>query len=737
MPHIPETDGGSASAQERLFPDSLSHLLAELERIDLLLQLQVRRARELTGADGQFHGLCISEAEVDALLERPCGLPAWAHSRTGDEQVALERSRELLEKQAEASARRGVDLRLRRLAQRLSLSPLDIEIVLLCLAPELDLRYEKLYAYLQDDVTRKEASVDLVLNVLCPTFVAKTEARARFEPDSPLRRHEVVQLFSDPAQPEQSLLRKVCRLDPAIVNFLLGRDAPDPRWQIAAEWRRASQALVEASLLGAQKDRLQALAREAEAGKGPMVLALQGTDGVDNAAIAARMCGELQRPLLIVDAPRLSGALAGEMGWRMLQREALLRGAGIFWRGFAATPGEAQKPALEDLLRLLGRGAGLHFVELERAWEPPSGLVDGGRFVRVELQMGGAERIALWENALPLADRAEGVDLVELSRQFRLEARQIAGAAASAKNLARARQSGPPSVTTEDLRTACRLHSNRSLASLARHVQPRYRLRDIVLPPAELAQLRETIVQATYRHVVLGDWGFDGKLSLGKGLNALFSGPPGTGKTMAAEVIARELGLDLYKIDIALLVSKYIGETEKNLDRIFREARGSNAVLMFDEADALFGKRSEVRDSHDRYANLEVGYLLQKMEEYEGIAILATNLRQNIDDAFLRRLHVIIEFPFPDEEHRLAMWQRVFPGDAPLGADVDFVRLARGVRLAGGSINNIALAAAFTAAGEGVTIQMDHLLQASRREHQKLGRTWGEHDMTKSREGRE
>ena len=204
----------------------------------------------------------------------------------------------------------------------------------------------------------------------------------------------------------------------------------------------------------------------------------------------------------------------------------------------------------------------------------------------------------------------------------------------------------------------------------------------------------------------------------------LFSGSPGTGKTMAAEVIANELQIDLYKIDLSQVVSKYIGETEKNLDRIFTAAQSANAILFFDEADALFGKRSPVKDAHDRYANIEVGYLLQKMEEYEGVAILATNLRDNMDDAFVRRIQIIVEFPFPDEEYRQRIWQVIFPPEAPIGEDVDFGFLAKEVRLAGGNIKNIALAAAFYAASDGGAIQISHLIKAATREYQKLGRTW-------------
>jgi SpoVK/Ycf46/Vps4 family AAA+-type ATPase len=242
------------------------------------------------------------------------------------------------------------------------------------------------------------------------------------------------------------------------------------------------------------------------------------------------------------------------------------------------------------------------------------------------------------------------------------------------------------------------------------------------LPDDALDQLRELCARVVNRHRVLDDWGFGSRLSLGTGANALFAGPSGTGKTMAAEIIAREVGLDLFKINLSAVVSKYIGETEKNLDRIFRAAEASNAILLFDEAEALFGKRSEVRDSHDRYANIEIAYLLQKMEEYEGVAILATNLRQNLDESFVRRLAYTVHFPFPDEAERRRIWARIWPSRTPLADDVDLDRLAGEFRLAGGNIKNIALAAAFLAVADGDEVTMSHVLHATRREYQKLGK---------------
>ena len=241
-------------------------------------------------------------------------------------------------------------------------------------------------------------------------------------------------------------------------------------------------------------------------------------------------------------------------------------------------------------------------------------------------------------------------------------------------------------------------------------------------------QLHEITNQVRQKYIVYDNWSFGKKLAPSMGLNILFAGPSGTGKTMAAQIMANELALDLYKIDLATVVSKYIGETEKNLDRIFEEAQDSNAILFFDEADAIFGKRSEVKDSHDRYANIEIAYLLQRMEEYDGIVILATNLRKNLDDAFARRMHFCVEFPLPEEQDRYQIWQRVFPEEAPVSDDIDLKFMDRQFKITGGNIKNIALGAAFMAAGDGGIINIQHLIRATKREYQKIGRLCTETD---------
>jgi SpoVK/Ycf46/Vps4 family AAA+-type ATPase len=313
---------------------------------------------------------------------------------------------------------------------------------------------------------------------------------------------------------------------------------------------------------------------------------------------------------------------------------------------------------------------------------------------------------------------------------FQFTGGQIQNAVVNARDLAVMRCDSEP-IGTEALYQSCRAQCNRKLSDMAQKIVPHFSWCDIVLPQDKVLQLKEICSYVKYRYVVYRDWGFDRKLSLCKGLNVLFTGPSGTGKTMAADIVANALGLDLYKIDLSCVVSKYIGETEKNLNRIFKEAETSNAILFFDEADALFGKRSEVKDSHDRYANIEINYLLQKMEDHEGIVILASNFRKNIDEAFTRRMHFSIDFPFPDEEYRLRIWERIFPAETPRCTDIDYDFLARRFKISGGNIKNIALSAAFMAAENSKEVNIKHIIMATKRELQKMGKLCTQSDFGK------
>jgi len=718
------------------YPHSMHHVLAELARLDVLLARQVQRARRAAGAipDDGLTSFYIPEQEVDALLGRPAGGPGWDSPDEPEITARLDRLAAEITERVRVSARDGVDLRLAALAELFGLSRFDVDVVVICLAPEIDRRYERLFAYLHDDVTRRAPTVDLALSLLCADVETRVAARARLSAPAPLHRYGLVTLADDPAQPPCSLLDKNIRLDPRIVRFLLGDDEPDERLRPYAHLAGPGADPAELRFPAEFDARL---ARLAERGGDDLVLYCQGPYGVGKRSTAAACCRQWGAGLLVLATDLLAARPAEEFValLDLADREARLQGAILYWDEADVLLGEDRHAHLAHLLATLAVHPGPAFLAGNTPWEP-AGAPAGMTFVRLEFPAPRhTERVGLWTAALAGTATA-ALDLTVLSGRFRLSGGQIRDAAATARNLAHARSPDAPVVSQEDLLAACRLQSNRKLAALAQRIRPHYSFSDIVLPADRMTQLREIANQVRYRAVVYESWGFERKIAGGRGLSVLFAGPSGTGKTMAADVLAHDLGLDLYKIDLSTVVSKYIGETEKNLARIFTEAATSNAILFFDEADALFGKRSAVTDAHDRYANLEISYLLQKMEEHEGVVILATNLRKNIDEAFVRRLHVTIEFPVPGVEDRRRIWEQIWPDATPRSADLDLELLARQIDLPGGNIRNIALAGAFLAAADGGVVTMAHLLQATRREYQKMGKVLAGGDLILSEEAR-
>jgi hypothetical protein len=391
---------------------------------------------------------------------------------------------------------------------------------------------------------------------------------------------------------------------------------------------------------------------------------------------------------------------------RLWEREAILSGTALYVD--ASTLETSDTPRVSALLRLVHQLAGVILVGLR---DPIHGI----RRPVVQLDVGkpsASEQRELWRSYL--GDQAIANGYIDaLSAQFDLPASAIAAAVDDAHEVGEAN-------LADALWDASRARSRPRLQDLAERIEPAATWEQLVLPDESLALLRQLAGQLRHRTTVYERWGFAGCGRRGLGISALFTGPSGTGKTMAAEVLINELRLDLYRIDLSGVVSKYIGETEKNLRRVFDAAEEGGAALFFDEADALFGKRSEVKDSHDRYANIEVNYLLQRMEAYRGVAILATNLKGSLDPAFLRRIRFVVSFPIPDTGQRAEIWRRIFPAETPTeGLEPE---LLAQLTVAGGNIRNIAINAAFLAAAETTPIRMSHLLRAARTEFAKLER---------------
>jgi SpoVK/Ycf46/Vps4 family AAA+-type ATPase len=729
--------GMSQSATEEFqltgFVSGREHLLAELKRLDLMLQRQVIRLRAanlLTEDD--FRGLYIPDAQVDSLLNRSSPVEGDARQPGGDGglnraqalTLLIEQLRKENQARVRASHEEGALLPLVRLSSIFNLTPFEVEVLLLCIAPEVDLKYETLYAYVQNDFTRKRPTVDLALRLFCPTLEARLDQYPVFAEEGILFHHQLLRLFDDAQDREPTLLMRYLKMDQRICDFILDQDKIDSRLlpftSRASFTRQWSNLILHANL----KTRLAQATRSII--EGGWTILFHGPNGCGKQATAAAMCAEQNVPLLVAD---LRQAMTAERPLAqiiiLLQREAALSGSALYLNHFETLSADEaqlsnQRPTLS---RLLSSSTRPIFLGSETRWHP-SGQWHGVRFLSFDFPLPDfPARVRLWEEALGDGQRLQtDVDLRAIANKFVLSAGQILHSAREAAHLAEVRPPDQQEISMEDLHTAARNQSNQGLRRLAQKIENFYQWSDIVLPPRAMQQLREVCDAVKYRHLVHSDWGFERKLAMGKGLNVLFSGSSGTGKTMAAQIVACELSLDLYKIDLSSVVSKYIGETEKNLNSIFQGAQASNTILFFDEADALFGKRSEVKDAHDRYANIEVAYLLQKMEEYEGIAILATNLSKNLDEAFARRMHHTVEFPFPDAIHRERIWRGLFPSQAPLADDVDLRFLARQFELAGGNIRNIVLAAALMAAASGASIQMQHLILATAREWQKMGK---------------
>lgn len=610
------------------------------------------------------------------------------------------------------------------------LSLFDLDVMLIALAPELDLRYERLYAYLQDDVTRKRPTVDLMLDLLCPDAGEKLDRRIHFGADAPLVHEGLIHLVPDPNQAQPPLLSHYVKLDEQIMRLILGEASLDHRLAPFCRVAHPAVFLDELALPDEVTRTLPAVVIRAWEARHALRLYFQGPSGVGKRSAAEALAAEVGVPLLVVDIPRMQDARV-DFGstLKLVFRQAWFHDALVYLSDVDALRCDECAGAYNALLQLLAKDTGISILAGTQPWVP-SGRHSLGVITVPFPVPGFTQRRDFWCDELAvLGLTLDDADLDALAGRFCLTPTQIAEAVYVASNYAFWRTPGGR-PTPGDLFSAARAQTGHELATLTRKINPIYTWDDIVLPEDSLAQLREICQRVSHRHQVLEEWGFERRMSLGKGVNALFAGPSGTGKTMAAEIVANELGLDLYRIDLSGVVSKYIGETEKNLDRIFRVAEDANAILFFDEADALFGKRSEVRDSHDRYANIEISYLLQKMEEYDGVAILATNLRQNLDDAFVRRLAFTIHFPYPDEESRCRIWVGIWPQPDLLAVDVNLRSLAQRFKFTGGNIRNVALAAAYLAAEDGGPVTMDHLLQAVRREYQKMGKNLTEADLT-------
>lgn len=578
-----------------------------------------------------------------------------------------------------------------QLSELLGLSTFERDVLLLCAGIEMDSELAALCGATQARPQRGCATFGLAMATLGdPHWSALTPSR-------PLRRFGLLEF-----EPGHGLASAPLRIDERVLHYLAGvnvldrrlrsfaRLSPFPEWISAEHEQAAAQALSV----------FESFLPEAP------ILHLCGDDPQGQEDVAALAAQKSGRHLFTMSAENLP-ALGPDLDQLipLWEREALLLPAALLIQS-----GPAGLTASACHLAELVSGplvlASRDPVRLRRS------------LVRLDVDKPApAEQKRLWEKALGAAAASFNGSVDALSEQFRLSAKAI-------HSIATATWSNGECVHPSRLWNACKSLVRPRMEDLAERILPHSRWEDLILPELQVTTLRQLASQVCHRMKVYETWGFSRRGRRGLGVSALFAGESGTGKTMAAEVLACELALDLYRIDLSTVVSKYIGETEKNLKQVFDAAEEGGVLLLFDEADALFGKRGDVKDSHDRYANIEVSYLLQRMESYQGLAILTTNLKSAVDKAFQRRLRFTVNFPFPDASQREAIWGRIFPANTPT-QHLDFRKLAQ-LNVTGGNIRNIALNAAFLAAESGTAVQMVHLLHAARFEAQKIERPLSE-----------
>ena len=601
---------------------------------------------------------------------------------------------------------------LRRLARAFDLDERALKLLVAAAAPGLDLGFERLYRFAQADFARRGVSADFLVE-LCARDAADMQAyRACLSPSHPLILFRLITLEHQDSGLEPSRATAYVQVPNRVLSILRDEGDLDDEHLEFATLHHTAPTLDELVLEEKIKDQLHMALITAQDNRARLVMT--GPQGVGKVSLAKAMALQQGNLLLEVDLLQLDQdpkvarlQLAGAL------REATYQGAHLVLDDDGLFSTEEQVGnLLEPILWVMDTAKVPTYFITDKS---PMWL-HGRRDDLVELNLSLAPppgQKVLWERiflGLPMADH---IDLGEIVQRYSLSAGSIHRAASEARRLAELRSGRGGEIRINDLITAIRHQFHHRLGSLAQPISTTLHWEDVVLPDPLLVRLREIVAFARHREAVYDKWGFRRKMSYGRGLTCMFSGPPGTGKTMMVAIIARELGRELFRVDIARVVDKYIGETEKNLAKVFEEAERSQAIILFDEADSLFAKRTEVKSSHDRYANLEVNYLLQRMEEFDGATFLTTNFETSIDEAFERRLRFKLTFPMPDEKERLRLWRSMFPPEAEVSNDIDWKMMAEEFEMSGGLIKNAVLRAAFLATEDERPIGHEHLYRAA------------------------
>lgn len=690
--------------------DAYLCLLAQIERLDLLLQRRLHQLHERAGDERDMQGFMLAPDEVVWRLQQPQGMPHWA----------LQRELAELEAPAARHVCTGIS-RLEQLVARFGLSGFESDVLLLSALPLFDARYLVMFSFLQHDPQKKWPTPDLALDLLCPDMLERARQQPSLAPQAPLFYHGMLTLRGKNAQLGAGGDAAYLHIDPALYHYLIGHDGLPNALRACAQWLAPLAQLPDPH--PAFTERLVQACFPADAAAAALVTVRGHRGSARHAMLGAAAAAG--RRALWCDLAQLPEE--DSEAWPVLLlalRETRLWGACLVVASLDSLA-EQRNSLCERLTQHLGEQPQA-VASLLDAQAPLVWLGALPQLVLELPQRSPAENAALLRSRLARLRAEEVLDVEALARRFHMYPDTLAQTLQEA-DLYRAQRSPAAGLSNADLQKAFRLRAQQNFGKLAQRVEPRRSFGDLVVSDEAQLQLREILAAIRHRDYAL-EQGFAGKVNYGLGISALFYGDSGTGKTMAAEVLAGAIGVDLIKIDLSTVVNKYIGETEKNLSRIFDLAAADAGVLFFDEADALFGKRSEAKDAHDRHANIEVSYLLQRLESYPGLVVLATNNRSHLDDAFSRRLTFITRFSFPDAALRERMWRAIWPPQLRLAADIDFARLARKAEITGANIRNSALLATWLAREEGADCMAQaHIDLALKRELSKIGRIASTH----------
>lgn len=602
-----------------------------------------------------------------------------------------------------------------------NLSELECFCLITSLLSTIDNKYEKVFAFLQNDPSAVTAGFDLMIKIYF--FVQDISSIKGFYDIKSFLKDKMSSLCFDQGTSEISSRN---------LEFIMtnGRDPLSQNGVECVTPYETDMLLIREEIAQRLKDTVNS-----QKGEESLYLCLNAVNGIGKKTLAKRCASLLEKSLIIVDISKIDLKDGNSFYSSIVTacRESLITQGFICFTNFDvlfSLDKSDKDKAIEMVLNTSEKFSNVIFI-LTNEPVRDRNIVEGYLWINIPIEYPNKnESIKLWDACLKNVQLGDKIEPYEVANKFVFTPAQIIGTQKDAEKLFIWNKN--TELTRKEFYDCAYNQIISELSKQTTLIYAKYTWKQLILAEEQKEMLKNACDQIKYKHIVYDKWGFNKRLAYGKGVSMLFAGPPGTGKTMAAQVVGNELNIEIYKVDLSQIVSKYIGETEKNLSDLFREAKKSSVILFFDETDALFGKRTEVKDSHDKNANLETSYLLQKIEEYDGITIMSTNYLENIDAAFFRRISYVIHFPFPDIPSRKKIWQTMFPKELPLDKNIDFDYLANQFEVSGGNIKNIAVTAAFLAAKSDKKLRMDHIVKAIKYELTKQGKTvlkedFGEH----------